>query len=75
MALGFMVSCAPSEKEHLNATRNVLLLVADDLNCMLDVMEIPWHRPQISTRLPLKESASTKPIVNTRFVVRLAQVF
>ena len=35
MALGFMVSCAPSEKEHLNATRNVLLLVADDLNCML----------------------------------------
>ena len=35
MALGFVVSCAPSEKEHLNATRNVLLLVADDLNCML----------------------------------------
>ena len=35
VALGFMVSCAPSEKEHLNATRNVLLLVADDLNCML----------------------------------------
>ncbi|HAI00571.1 MAG TPA: iduronate-2-sulfatase [Flavobacteriales bacterium] len=35
VALGFMVSCAPSEKEHLDATRNVLLLVADDLNCML----------------------------------------
>ena len=35
MALGFMVSCTPSEKEQINATRNVLLLVADDLNCML----------------------------------------
>lgn len=35
VALGSVVSCVPSERKPLHATRNVLLLVADDLNCML----------------------------------------
>lgn len=35
VALGSVVSCTPSERKPLHETRNVLLLVADDLNCML----------------------------------------